>query len=212
MPEPLTDLERDVLDYLVGYLRDHTYQPSIREIGARFRIRSTRTVSELLQSLAEKGWLERDPSRSRGLRLLGLDLRAEGVSVPYVDVHLRDPVLRDPLDSLVLDRRIVGSPACFMISMVGNHMRDAGIRDGDLLVLEPVGREELDDGDLVATRADQETLVERFVHPLDQDRGATIPLPGDVLGRVLAVIRRLRTDTPAGLEGKERAREGAIAT
>jgi hypothetical protein len=60
------------------------------------------------------------------------------VSVPHVDVHLQDPVLRDPVDNLTLDRRIAGSAACFMISMVGNAMREEGIWDGDLLVVEPV--------------------------------------------------------------------------
>ena len=73
----LTDLEQRILDYMVLYLRTHTYQPSIREIGHHFGIKSTKTVSELLQSLAEKGVVERDPSRSRGIRILGLDLNAQ---------------------------------------------------------------------------------------------------------------------------------------
>jgi repressor LexA len=223
MPEPLNDLERDVLDYLIEYVREHTYQPSIREIGGTFRIKSTKSVSELLQSLADKGWIERDPSRSRGVRLLGLDLRSDGVSVPHVDVHMSDPVLRDPLDSLLLDRRIVGSSACFMISMVGNSMRESGIRDGDLLVIEPTVQEELEDGDLVAARVQDETAVRRFRVPggddlldagrLDLPPDSVTYTPGaDILGRVVAVLRRLRTDAPAGRAGKEHAREGAIAT
>jgi repressor LexA len=85
MPKPLNDLERRVLDYVVEYLRNNTYQPSIREIGREFSIKSTKTVSELLQSLAVKGWIERDPSRSRGVRLLGVEMRARTVSVPLYD-------------------------------------------------------------------------------------------------------------------------------
>jgi repressor LexA len=223
MPVPLSDLERDVLDYLIEYVRDHTYQPSVREIGATFRIKSTKSVSELLQSLADKGWIERDPSRSRGVRILGLDLRSEGISVPHVDVHLSNPVLRDPLDSLILDRRIVGSSACFMISMVGNDMRDSGIRDGDLLVIEPATQDALEEGDLVAARLQGETAVRRFLPlvgdaRLDAGRLELLPespmyTPGEeVLGRVVAVLRRLRTDAPAGRAEKEHAREGAIAT
>ena len=60
----------------------NTYQPSIREIGERFGIKSTKTVSEHLQALADKGFLERDPSRSRGVKILGMDLGADTVSVP----------------------------------------------------------------------------------------------------------------------------------
>jgi repressor LexA len=223
MPEPLTTLERNVLDYLVEYVRDHTYQPSIREIGAEFRIRSTKTVSELLQALADKGWVERDPSRSRGVRLLGLDLRADVVSVPHVDVHLSDPVLRDPVGNLTLDRRIVGSSASFMISMIGNSMREAGIWDGDLLVIEPVTQGELEDGDIVAARIGGESVIRRFVRRGDDDLmpPGRLDLPAAVLaagsdaailGRVIAVLRRLRTDRPAGLVPDERVREGAIAT
>ena len=71
MPDPLTHIERKVYNYLLDFLSQNTYQPSVREIGRRFKIKSTKTVSELLQSLAKKGYIERDPSRSRGVRLLG---------------------------------------------------------------------------------------------------------------------------------------------
>jgi repressor LexA len=221
MPDPLTTLERDVLDYLVDYVRENTYQPSIREIGARFNVRSTKTVSELLQALADKGWVERDPSRSRGVRLLGLDLRADVVTVPHVDVHLNDPLLRDSIESIALDRGIVGSSACFMISMVGDSMREAGIWDGDLLLIEPVAEEALDDGDLVVVRVDGETGVRRFLRTGTDGSLLSGPLPptlitprsgAETLGRVVAVLRRLRTDAPAGLVAGDRTSEGAIAS
>ncbi|HEX5521520.1 MAG TPA: hypothetical protein VFX29_07465, partial [Longimicrobiaceae bacterium] len=64
MPDRLTKLERRILDYMVDYLKRNTYQPSIREIGKRFNIKSTKTVSEHLQALADKGFIERDASRS----------------------------------------------------------------------------------------------------------------------------------------------------
>src|SRR5690606_10076461 len=109
MPEPLTSLERRILDYLVEYLRRHTYQPSIREIGRRFDIKSTKTVSKYLQALADKGWIERDPSRSRGVRLLGLDLGARTVTVPcFAEVAATGEPL--PSDAVVetyeLDRKL----------------------------------------------------------------------------------------------------------
>lgn len=220
MPEPLTTLERRVLDWLVEYVRQHTYQPSIREIGAEFGIKSTKTVSELLQSLASKGWVERDPARSRGVKLLGLRLDADVVSVPHIDIHLSDPSLDDPIESLTLDRKLAASAGCFLISMVGDDMRDSGIRDGDLLLVEPVAVAELEDGDLAVTRMDGETTVRRFERRvggrvvLEAASGApAIMTTADSLkvqGRVGAVIRRLRTDAPAGLV-TERKGEGAIA-
>ncbi len=209
MPKPLEALERDVLDYLVDYVRTHTYQPSVREIGAEFGIKSTKTVSELLQSLAEKGWVERESSRSRGVRLLGLDLNADGVSVPHVDVQ-GDPSLEDPLDSLILDRRIAGTAGSFLVTMVGDGMVGDGIRDGDLLLVEAVPRSELLDGELVVCRREGETGVWRLRRREDGPvlvsgpDHPVVPLdavaPGQILGRVNAVLRQLRTDRPLGRE------------
>ena len=85
MAESLTTLERRIYHYLIDFLAENTYQPSIREIGKRFRIKSTKTVSDLLQSLADKGFIERDPSRSRGVRLVG-----------YSGLGRTQPVLRPP--------------------------------------------------------------------------------------------------------------------
>src|SRR5688572_22307363 len=107
MAPTLTEIERKILDYMVQYLRSNTYQPSIREIGERFGIKSTKTVSEHLQALADKGFLERDPSRSRGVRILGVDLSADAVSVPcYRDMPTDKGGVRERADlHLSLDRR-----------------------------------------------------------------------------------------------------------
>jgi repressor LexA len=212
MPKPLEALERAVLDYLVDYVRTHTYQPSVREIGAEFGIKSTKTVSELLQSLAEKGWVERESSRSRGVRLLGLDLNSDVVSVPHVDVQ-GDPSLEDPLASLTLDRRIAGTAGSFLVTMVGDGMLGDGIRDGDLLLVEPVPRSTLLDGELVVCRRGGETSVWRLRSR--EDGQVLVPGPDrpvvelgevgtdQILGRVNAVLRQLRTDRPLGREGTD---------
>src|SRR5690606_8436485 len=71
MPETLTPLERRVYHYLLDFLAENTYQPSIRDICRRFKIKSTKSAADILQSLAEKGYIQRDGSRSRGVRLIG---------------------------------------------------------------------------------------------------------------------------------------------
>jgi len=70
MPEPLTELERGVLDCVIEYVQRHMYPPTVREIGATLDIRSTRSVSDHLRSLERKGWIERTRSRSRGIRVI----------------------------------------------------------------------------------------------------------------------------------------------
>jgi catechol 2,3-dioxygenase-like lactoylglutathione lyase family enzyme len=218
MPDPLTTLERDVLDYLVEYVREHTYQPSVREIGDPVQHQEHQ---DRLRAAPVPGGQGVDRAGSvpvPGRRLLGLDLRADVVTVPHVDVHLSDPVLRDPLESLALDRRIAGSSGCFMISMVGDACGTHGIWDGDLLVVEPVAEGELDDGDLVVAR-----LRVRPPSAASCARGRRRRCPAtcrstlgpgsgaEILGRVVAVVRRLRTDAPAGMVRRTATAEGAIA-
>ena len=149
----LTDLEQQILDFMVLYLRTHTYQPSIREIGHHFGIRSTKTVSELLQSLAEKGVVERDPSRSRGIRILGLDLNAQTVSLPcFGDLEEAVEGLRGDSGArrVSLDRQLVNRSGGFMVRASDGRLAAAGIDEGDFVVVQPVRPEELGDGELVA--------------------------------------------------------------
>ncbi len=83
--ERLTKREAGVLDYLIGYLATHTYQPSLREICTACRCKSTKTASELIQSLAEKGYVELPddgPRPARGIRLLGVELSITRTLVP----------------------------------------------------------------------------------------------------------------------------------
>ncbi len=139
MPEPLTDLERRIFDYMVDYLRENTYQPSIREIGRRFGIKSTKTVSEYLQSLARKGWVERDPSRSRGVKLLGIELGAGPVRP--------QTAASPPLPSITAE-----VPGGRLVEVTAEGARELGARRGDLLLVEAADEAALDDGDAVVCR------------------------------------------------------------
>lgn len=200
MPDQLNELERRVLDYLVGYLRRNTYQPSIREIGREFAIKSTKTVSELLQSLADKGWIERDPSRSRGVRLLGLQMAPDTVSVPVYDSA--DGITTS--GHYDFDRKIVAAHGAFLVAMAGDHLREEGVHPGDLLIVEPVDPQNLENGDLVLARSGGSTAPRRCVRnggdiSLDAVRRGEIALTlttrqaGAVIrGRITGVVRRLR--------------------
>lgn len=204
MLEPLTDLERKILEYLIEYLRRNTYQPSIREIGRRFGIKSTKTVSEYLQSLADKGWIERDPARSRGIRVLGLELDVDTISVPLYESPVAPggkggATRAAPRRRLNLDRSLVGTTRATFIPMPDASMAGAGIHEGDLLLVEPIAVADLEAGDVVvATRAGS-ISVRRWGDP-----GTRTFHADDTIGRVTAIFRRLRV--PAVLVA---AQEGA---
>jgi repressor LexA len=204
MPTALTDIERKILDFMVDYLRSNTYQPSIREIGERFGIKSTKTVSEHLQALADKGFLERDPSRSRGVRILGMDLNPDAVSVPcFRDLPDGRGSRPDRAESfLTLDRKLVGARGSFAVRAKGDGLAVIGVSEGDYLLVEPVSIDQVEDGAVLVVREAEGTGYRRmtrngrgvYLHDL---RGAATPnLVEDpsrieLIGRVSALIHRM---------------------
>jgi repressor LexA len=216
MPEVLSKIERRILNYLVDYLKEHTYQPSIREIGKRFAIKSTKTVSEHLQGLADKGYIERDSSRSRGVRILGMNLSPAVLSVPcYGRIAAGVPALlrEDVREEFELDRKLVGSSDAFMLEVHGESMAGMGILAGDLVVVEPAAEDEVENGEVVAARVDGDATVKRYF----ANGGKVVLEPANpgfapilvhehndftLLGRVTGVYRRItRAHTEAIVTG-----------
>jgi repressor LexA len=136
MSDVLTVIERRIYNYLVDYLKRETYQPSIREIGKRFGIRSTKTVTEHLRSLQRKGYLDRTPSRSRALRILGLNLSPETYTIPLYRNGAYDSPDEDVEARYDLDRSFACSADCFMVRASGE-AEALGVRSGDLVLVEP---------------------------------------------------------------------------
>ena len=203
MPEPLTPLERRVYNYLIDFLTENTYQPSIREIGRKFRVKSTKTVSDLLQSLADKGYIERDPSRSRGVRLLGYAGVTRTVPVPYYGkIHAGEPALLPEHREgyLTMDRRFVPHEESFFLKVKGDSMIGRGIFDGDFVMLDPVAAKTVEDGAVIAARLGDEATVKTLTHegdrivlkPANPEEREIVVNPGDdfaVLGVVCGVFR-----------------------
>ena len=201
MAEPLTSLESSVYQYLIDFTAENTYQPSIRDIGARFKIKSTKTVSDLLQSLTRKGYIERDPARSRGVRLLGFAGGFNTQPVPYYGrIHAGEPALipENRESYITLDRRFVPAPNAFFLRVKGESMVGKCIADGDYVLINPDIRAQ--EGDVVAARLGAEATIKTYSlrdgrvvlrAANDGERDITVN-PGDdfsVLGVVSGVFR-----------------------
>ncbi|CAN5726594.1 transcriptional repressor LexA [soil metagenome] len=214
MPETLTKIERRILDYLVDYLKLNTYQPSIREIGKRFAIKSTKTVSEHLQALADKGYIERDPSRSRGVKLLDLDLEPATVRLPYYGKIAagRPALLRENVEgAFAFDPDLLSGSDNFVLQARGDSMEGMGILDGDFVIAEPVAARGLENGDIIAARIDGEATVKRFfsgdgqivLEPANPDYAPILVQEFEdfsVLGRVVGLFRRITPAQTASVE------------
>ena len=210
--EALPRLEREILDFMVQYLRSNTYQPSIREIGKRFGIKSTKTVSEHLQVLADKGFLERDPSRSRGVKILGIDLNTQTVSVPCFD---RVPKtvsgfrIEDAELHLSVDRRMGGVEGSFIVVAAVNDLALVGVEEGDHILISPASMEELETGAIIAADLGEGISYYRCT---EREAGARLeslqpgnnesliePTTLDLLGRVVGLYRRMDNGSKVNL-------------
>lgn len=189
MSEVLTPIERRIYNYLVEYLKRETYQPSVREIGTRFGIRSTKTVTEHLQSLQRKGYLDRTPSRSRALRILGLNLSPETYTIPLYRNAGPESAEEEVEARYDLDRSFACSADCFLVR-TSHECREHGIRNGDMILVEPCDRLS---GPEVAVY-DRGGIVE--LQPVTKGNGEPTPAlhgdgpsPARLLGCARAVLR-----------------------
>ena len=201
MSEQLTHLESSVYRYLLDFTAEHTYQPSIRDIGKQFEIKSTKTVSDLLQSLARKGYIERDPSRSRGVRLLGFSGTAQSTPVPfYGRIHAGEPsLLAEHREGYItMDRRFLPSDRVFFLKVKGESMIGRAIESGDFVMIDPA--KPAKDGDMVAARIGDEATIKTLAHegqtvvlkasnPADRDISIGPRDDFGVLGVVCGVFR-----------------------
>ena len=163
MAEQLTKLESSVYHYLLDFTAENTYQPSIRDIGKQFKIKSTKTVSDLLQSLAKKGYIQRDPARSRGVNLLGFGGAFQTQPVPYYGkIHAGEPALlpEHREGCITIDRRFVPSDEVFFLKVKGDSMVGKCINDGDYVMVNP--SQETMDQDVIAARIGDEATVKTY--------------------------------------------------
>ena len=187
MPEPLSQMERRVYHYLIDFLGENTYQPSIREIARNFRIKSTKSVSDILIGLANKGYIERQEARSRGVRLVGFATSTQTQPVPlYGRLNHGEPALiaEHRVSFVTMDRRYLPSEDVFLIKANGDGMIARGVMHGDLVLLSPSARAK--EGDMVATRRGPEVSIRTF---LSRDEIT-------VLGVVCGVFRPFHEQEP----------------
>ena len=201
--------QREILDLILHTVRDRGYPPSVREIGEAVGLNSPSTVHSHLSALVKAGYLRRDPSKPRAIEVTAPgraqpDLRRAPVrDVPLLGrIAAGSPILaeEDIEDILPLPTQIVGRDPVFMLRVHGDSMVDAGILDGDLVVVRR--QADAEDGDIVAALIDGE---EATVKRLRRGGGKVTLMPENpayepmvftqgvqLLGRVVVVVRRLR--------------------
>jgi len=136
----LTARQQEILDFIRQQIEEKGIPPTYREIGERFQIRSTNGVHATLEALRRKGYLEREPSISRGLRVkspAGHKAVGRLKSVPLVGrVAAGAPILAEENieDFIAVDETFFGGEGYFALRVQGDSMKDAGIFNGDVVI------------------------------------------------------------------------------
>lgn len=202
----ITDRQRQVLDYIREMVAARGYPPSVREIGEAIGLSSPSTVHSHLSSLVKAGYLRRDPTKPRAIEVLGDEARSTRKTVtrqvPLVGrIAAGSPILaeEDIEEVYELPTALVGRGPVFMLSVKGDSMIDAGIFDGDLVVIEKGAA--TSEGDIVAALVGgDEATVKRLRRnggkvTLEPANPALSPITYEsgveVIGRVVSVLRRL---------------------
>jgi repressor LexA len=150
--------QQEVLDFLVAYIRDHGYAPSIEEIGDALGMRSTSTVAYHLEALTKKGLIIR-----KGPRSFAVADSVQPVGVPMLGrITAGLPMLAEADPSEYVDvTKLFHVPNHFLLEVVGESMIDEQIRPGDYVLVEP--SQTARNGDLVVALVDgEDTTLKRY--------------------------------------------------
>lgn len=201
----LTEAQRRVLQELRDFLVEHGFPPSTHELADRLGV-SSATAHEQVGQLVKKGFLTREARKARSLRLARPfeedHAPADLVSIPLLgSVATGHPILAEEniLGEVMIERRLAANGRCFALRITGESMRDAGINDGDLVVVrqQPVA----ENGDIIVALLAGDATVKRLSirdHAIElrpeNSSFQPIPIGPDddlrVLGKVIG-IRRL---------------------
>ena len=209
MAEALTGKRQQILEFIGDRVREQGYPPSVREIGEAVGLTSSSTVHAHLAVLQREGYLRRDPTKPRAIEVrYDPSSKAQMASRPVRTVPLVGDVAagtgvlasENVEELLPLPEDFTGTGSLFMLRVRGESMIDAGILDGDYVVVRQ--QPDADNGDIVvAGIPDEEATVKTFARRggkvvLTPANAAFEPMefaPGEVTvyGRVVTVLRRL---------------------
>jgi repressor LexA len=211
MTEPVEGRQRQILEFLRTHARQHSYPPTVREIGHAVGLSSSSTVQNHLNALETKGLIRRDPTKSRTVEVVGaetvltLPVASNVLRLPLIGrVAAGTPVLAEENveDHITVGPEIAGGDDAYALTVHGDSMIGAGINDGDIVLVRP-RRDAPANGTIVVARIENETTgegevtVKRFFREngrirLQPENPSLEPMfPRDIAieGVVTAVIR-----------------------
>ena len=214
-PNSLNKREKAILKFIEKQIKANGYPPSVREIGKAVGLRSTATVHGYINSLSEKGYIKKEQQKGRTLKLLKggavegqttitetkeVYSGREMVEVPIIGkITAGEPILavENITDTFPIPLDFVGNSESFMLTVRGESMIEAGILDGDYILVKK--QSAANNGEIVVALIGEEATVKTFYKEKDhirlQPENSTmdpIIVPNcEILGKVAGVFRKM---------------------
>lgn len=193
------DLLQNIKEFIENYVNDNGFPPSVRDICGGLNIKSTATVFKYVDKLNELGLVQKCPQKTRAINVLEGRMKKEDFSsVPLVGkIAAGIPItaIENIEDTYSLPTKMF-SGELFMLTVSGTSMIDAGIFDGDNVIIQKT--ETAENGEIVAALIDDSATVKRFykekdqirLHPENKAFSDIIVKNCVILGKVVGLIRK----------------------
>ena len=207
----LTKRQQEIFDFIGRYAEKMGYPPTVREIGKAVGLHSSSTVHVHLANLEKAGFLRRDPSKPRALEILVGTARSardaveaalpgQGGGLPLLGRVSAGPGMlaeENVEDYVEVPGIIGGRDGDFVLEVSGESMKDAGIVDGDWVVVRP--QPVADDGEIVVALLGEDATVKRLfreedhirLQPENEEMEPIRTTDAELVGRVIGVIRKV---------------------
>ncbi|KAA0208438.1 MAG: transcriptional repressor LexA [Ignavibacteriaceae bacterium] len=196
----LTKKQSEILDFIAEYSGENPYPPTFKEIAEKFKI-TIGTVQDHIVALQKKGYLERIPDIARGFKIIRNETQKANVNlIPlYGNVAAGEPIFaNDNVQGYVtLERNKKGHHIHFALKVKGDSMIDAGIYDGDIVIVRK--QDSADDGDIVIALLDDEATVKTlrnskikaYLEASNSRYKSIVDKPFTVIGKVIELRRQI---------------------
>ena len=209
MGDSLTKKQQKVYEFIESYIEAKGFGPTVREIAEGLELSSPSTVHVHLKTLEQKGYIVRDNLKSRSIALtrplesaptLGESGSSQSLTLPLVgNVAAGEPILAEENieETMTLPTELVGDSASFILKVHGESMIEAGIHDGDFVVVKQT--QVAHNGEIIVALIDDGATVKRFfkerdhirLQPENSSMEPIITRDCSIVGKVVAVMRRV---------------------
>ena len=199
--QPLTKRQREILDFLSEFIEQHSYAPSLEEVGNRFGLSSLATVHKHLTNLQDKGFIKRAWNRSRSVELVPTNIGVRAIDLPLLGTVSAGVPIEAVVsnETVAVPEDLIGKRDTYALRVRGNSMIDEQIRDGDLVIVED--RKTASNGEaVIALLQETEVTLKKFyrdnnkirLQPANETMPPIVVEPSQVQiqGVVVGVIRR----------------------